>query len=71
MISSITLKLMVIILFKMILMMGLVFTTSSALTVGDPRYRVQCISQPCVLEILVRGVKITTTSASIYLMSID
>ena len=31
MINSITLKLMVIILFKMILMMGLVFTTSSAL----------------------------------------
>ena len=35
---------------------------------GGP-YRVQCLSQPCVLEILVRGVKITTTSASIYLMS--
>ena len=40
-----------------------------SLTVGDPRYRVQCISQPYVLEILVRGVKITTTSASIYLIS--
>ena len=51
---------------------GVSHPTSSAVlsvTAGGPRHRVQCLSQPCVLEILVRGVKITTTSASIYLMS--